>query len=103
LQEYETAEEPPVGSQGRHYISPPVPVAESQLSLSSFGADLRFSFLGTKEDRQKSLFVVSMLSLILAFFVVSAFSILLDMALGVGVVSIGLYRVVRWTKRFLNA
>ena len=68
----------------------------------SFRESLRYDFFGTKQDRQKSFFVFSMLILIAGFFVLSAFNISLDVIVGAILVCYGMYGGIYWTKEFLN-
>jgi hypothetical protein len=81
---------------------PPLVRLESLTISESFRADLRRDFFGTKLDRQKSFFAFSMLALIGAFFVVSAFNLPLGMIIGLIFVSYGSYGTIKWTRHFLK-
>jgi len=75
---------------------------ESLLESESFRESLRRDFFGSKMDKQKSIFVFSMLFLIAGFFVLSAFNLSLDVIVGIATVCYGLYGGIRWTRQFLN-
>ncbi len=64
--------------------------------------DLWQDFFGTKADKQKSLFVFSMLLLIAGFFILSSVSLSMDIIVGLLLVGFGIYGGVRWTRQFLK-
>ncbi len=68
----------------------------------SFRESLWHDFFGTKQDTQKSLFVFSMLILIIGFFTLSAFNLSLSMVIGIMVVCYGLYGGIRWDEAILE-
>ncbi len=59
-------------------------------------------FFGTKQDRQKSTYVMSLLMLIVAFFVVSAFSLPLDVILGMVLMCYAIYGGIWWASNSVH-
>ena len=81
---------------------PSFPKLQTREFSGSLWQDLRQDFFGTKIDKQKSLFVFSMLVLIIAFFVLSSISLSLDILTGLVLLSYGIYGGIRWTRHFLK-
>jgi hypothetical protein len=79
-----------------------IPELESLMVSESLLQGLRLEFFGTKLDKQKSVFVFSMLVLIVSFFVLSAINLSLDILMGLVIVGFGLYGGIRWTRQLLG-
>ncbi len=89
------------GSQ-RPVLLSKIPLPESLTVSESFGEGLRRDFFGTRLDREKSLFVFSLIVLIVGFFVLSTVNLSLGIVLEITVLCYSLYGGIRWTRQFLN-
>jgi hypothetical protein len=89
------------GSQ-RPVLPSKIPQLESLMVSESFGEGLRRDFFGTRLDKEKSLFVFSLIILIVGFFALSTVNLTLDIVVGIIVVCYSLYGGIRWTRQFLN-
>jgi hypothetical protein len=81
---------------------PSFPKLQTREFSGSIRQDLRQDFFGTKVDKQKSLFVSTMILLILAFFILSSVSLSLDVLTGLVLLGYGIYGGIRWTRHFLK-
>jgi len=92
-------------SETKSYLAranPSLPKLQTREFSGSAWQDLLQDFFGTQVDKQKSIFVLSMIALILVFFVLSSVSLSLDVLTGLVLVSYGIYGGILWTRHFLK-